>query len=516
MSPSRQYSPSNKGGENSDDGHELSSIPEGWQNLSELEAPAPVQDPDETPYAEYRSLEDENYSNREGSSRKTDTRPVGKDSRGQGGPDLRASASRSDQYEDVADAEDEYSVPPDVANLTEAVPDFVVENPEESHFYTHHSLEEELGQGQASARGSKKSGQGRSSRPPNDPDRNSRIATEIYIFSHLVFFSFLGTLARLGLTALTTYPADVTQWGSLWPNFAGTFVLGFLSEGAELLHHLTAPRSIARPRIQTTKESRSRDIETSPSSQSSDAAKPFEQKPATPIPLHIGLATGFCGSLTSFSAFMRDCFDALSGILVSSSAPPSPGQDFMSVAAVVITTMSLCVAALQGGAHLAILMKTMDKRLPRRLIRCFDKAVLILGIGCWAGAVIMCAIPPDRFQTRETWRGVALFALVFAPAGCLLRFVLSIKLNLRIFGFPLGTFCANMLGTLILAVVWDLQRIPSARIAGSIGAEYCEYLDVRVEQSPETTCIPVRCHQLFDGAGGGGHYHGLFEMDYRT
>ncbi|KAI0155597.1 CrcB-like protein-domain-containing protein [Pestalotiopsis sp. NC0098] len=476
MSPSQSYSPRSKGDDDDDDGHELSSIPEDWQNLSELEAPAPVQDPDEAPRAEYRSLEDEIDSNRSRASRQTEARSSRKDLGGQGGPQLRASDSRSDRSEDVADAEEDYSAPPEVANLTEAVPDSVVDNPEESHLYTHHSLEEELGQSQASARGSRRSGRGQSlsheqsSRPPDDPNRNSRVATEIYIFSHLVFFSILGTLARLGLTALTTYPADVIRWGSLWPNFAGTFILGFLSEGAELLHHPAAPRSISRPRIQTTKESKLRDVETSPSSQSLEAAQPAEQKPATPIPLHIGLATGFCGSLTSFSAFMRDCFDALSGILVSSSAPPSPGQDFMSIAAVVITTMSLCVAALKGGAHLAILMKTADKRLPRRVIRCFDKIVLILGIGCWVGAIIMCVIPPDRFQAQETWRGEVLFALVFAPAGCLLRFILSIKLNLRIFGFPLGTFSANILGTMVLAVVWDLQRIPNARIAGNIGA----------------------------------------------
>ncbi|KAK6214579.1 hypothetical protein LQW54_004301 [Pestalotiopsis sp. IQ-011] len=444
MSPSRPYSSGSRG-DTSDTGHELSSIPDGWHNLSELEAPAPVQEPDEAPLAEFRSWEDEISGNRERSPRQTEARSPGKDSGGQGGPHFRASESRSDPSEDAADAEAEYSAPPEVANLTEAIPDSVVENPEESHLYTHHSLEEELGQSQASVRGSRRSGRGQSlsqeqsSRPSGDPNRNSRVATEIYIFSHLVFFSILGTLARLGLTALTTYPADVIRWGSLWPNFAGTFILGFLSEGAELLHHPAAPRSISRPRIQTTKESRLRDVETSPSSQSLEAAKPAEQKPVTPIPLHIGLATGFCGSLTSFSAFMRDCFDALSGILVSSSAPPSPGQDFMSVAAVVITTMSLCAAALKSGAHVAILMKSMDKRLPRRVIRYFDKIVLILGIGCWVGAVIMCAIPPDRFQAQETWRGEALFALVFAPAGCLLRFFLSIKLNLRIFGFPLGT-----------------------------------------------------------------------------
>ncbi|ETS79726.1 hypothetical protein PFICI_09579 [Pestalotiopsis fici W106-1] len=476
--PQSWSSSSRKTNGSSNRDHELSSIPETWRDLSEIEAPAPVQNPDESAEAEYKSLEDEVSSQRRQSCRSQGEQDSSRGFQGRLSEHMVGSGQSLRWSDDVADAEEGYTAPPEVANLTEAIPDAVVDNPQEDHRYSHHSLEEELGQTQAAetptSRRFSRVGRSPSQEPPpsqnrETPTRKGRVATGIYLFSHLVFFSILGTLARLGLTALTTYPTDVIRYGSIWPNFAGTFIIGFLSEGAELWHHPAASRSIARPAIHNSKESLSPGHDTAQSGESVEAAMPAVNKPNVPIPLHIGLATGFCGSLTSFSAFMRDCFDALSGILVSSSSQPSPGRDFMSVAAVFITTLGLCAAALKAGAHTAILLKMLDKRFPRRLVHWADRIVLVLGTGCWAAAIIMCVVPPDRFRAPETWRGEALFAIAFAPVGCLLRFILSIKLNARIVGFPLGTFCVNMLGTLILSVVWDLQRIPKENMAIAIG-----------------------------------------------
>lgn len=58
--------------------------------------------------------------------------------------------------------------------------------------------------------------------PPSTPNQRSKgskvskFATELYTVSYLVFFSFLGTLARLGLQALTFYPGAPTVTGVLW------------------------------------------------------------------------------------------------------------------------------------------------------------------------------------------------------------------------------------------------------------------------------------------------------------
>ena len=94
-----------------------------------------------------------------------------------------------------------------------------------------------------------------------------------------------------------------------------------------------------------------------------------------------------------------------------------------------------------------------------------DKLAVVLGFGCWLGAVFLAIWPPDRGASTETWRGEVIFALVFAPLGCLLRFYSSLKLNGLVASFPLGTFAVNMLGTAVEGMAFDLQRV---RIASSL------------------------------------------------
>ena len=61
------------------------------------------------------------------------------------------------------------------------------------------------------------------------------------------------------------------------------------------------------------------------------------------------------------------------------------------------------------------------------------------------------------WPVHDAWRGQALFALAFAPIGCLVRFQLSVHLNRLIRSFPLGTFTANILGACVLGMAYDLQ-----------------------------------------------------------
>lgn len=281
----------------------------------------------------------------------------------------------------------------------------------------------------------------------------------------------LGTLARLGLSLLTAYPAEPARFTSLWPNFGGSLVLGFLSEGAELFRHPKAARSLSSRAPPIAKEDTG---ERSPSdTEAGGRGKEGGHTAAEsslPVPLHVGLATGFCGSFTTYSAFMRDSFEALAGMLGTASEP-SPGQDFMSVAAVIIITISMSIGGLKAGAHIAIFFKRYEKRLPRRVLRVMDRTSVVLGSTLWACAIAMAVVLASRPSTRGMWWGQTLPSLAFAPLGSLLRFAASMWLNNRVVGFPLGTFSVNMLGTLLLAVVWDLQRLPDRGIAVSIGGD---------------------------------------------
>lgn len=306
--------------------------------------------------------------------------------------------------------------------------------------------------------------------------RASNLESQIYTISHLIFFSIFGTLARLGLQALTFYPGAPVQTGLLWANVGGSLIMGFLSEDKNLFRMKQA----------------------SPQRDHLDEEKP-NPHPTTykkTLPLYIGLTTGFCGSFTSFSSFMRDTFFALSNALPvpiqhPSSAPISqninvprnPGYSFLAILAVLILTIGLSLLALQFGAHIALFLAPYTPSLPSLSSRkTLDRTVVLLAFGCWLAAMIMAIVPPDRpggpignaLIRPETWRSQALFALVLAPLGCLLRFYLSLSLNPLLATFPLGTFTANMLGTALEATFLDLQRVP---VGGLVGCQVLQGME---------------------------------------
>ncbi len=144
------------------------------------------------------------------------------------------------------------------------------------------------------------------------------------------------------------------------------------------------------------------------------------------------------------------------------------GYSFMALLAVITTTVALCVSALHIGAHLAIAVEPFIPILPFKLSRkVLDRLAVFLAFGCWLGAMLLAIFPPDRHDgDHEIWRGRAVFALVFAPLGCLGRFYASLYFNGKIASFPLGTFLVNIFGAIVLGMAWDLQRAPLGGVVG--------------------------------------------------
>lgn len=350
--------------------------------------------------------------------------------------------------------------------------------------------------------------------PSTQRQRASKLATEIYTVSYLIFFSILGTLARLGLQALTFYPGAPVQTGLLWCNVGGSLIMGFLSEDRKLFRDEWGPG---------TKKKMSKGQ--GKGSHRSDSANQRHAAVKKTLPLYIGLATGFCGSFTSFSSFMRDAFFALSNALSvpinhPSSAPISPtvdvrrnpGYSLLAVLAVLIITVGLSLMAIQFGAHVALFLEPFTPSIPYLFARkIIDRSVVILAFGCWLAAIFMAIWPPDRpggpvgnkSWAEETWRSQALFALVFAPPGCLLRFYASLHLNGRIKAFPLGTFVVNIFGTIMEAVFLDLQRVP---VGGMVGCQvlqgmsdgFCGCLTTVSTWVAELTALRIK-HAYFYG-----------------
>lgn len=287
----------------------------------------------------------------------------------------------------------------------------------------------------------------------------------------------MGTLARLGMQWLTFYPGTPIVTPVIWANFTGSFFFGFLAEDKRLFMDAWSPDPSSRSEKRSSKRS---DVSNEPPQVT--AAERMKIKKT--IPLYNGLATGFCGSFTSFSSFQRDVFLALSNNLPtpvnhpytastqvtnSSTVSRNGGYSFMALVAVVISTIALSLGGLIIGAHVALFLGRFTPRLSSRLSALIlDPLMLLLGWGSWLGAVFLAIWPPDRFGGNEQWRGTVLFALVFAPLGCLLRFYASLKLNPLVPSFPLGTFAVNMFGTAIEGMCYDIQHV-GVGVMGMVG-----------------------------------------------
>ncbi|KEF55431.1 uncharacterized protein A1O9_08181 [Exophiala aquamarina CBS 119918] len=277
--------------------------------------------------------------------------------------------------------------------------------------------------------------------------RHSRVVAELYTVSWLIFFSLLGTLARLGVVAITLYPNSPFPSRVLWANLGGSFTIGFLVEDRQLFRGEWGSPDPKAPSANHGKVKKT-------------------------LPLYIGLATGFCGSFTSFSSFMRDAFLALTNALASPSStspyhtdpvisPRNGGFSFLALLAILIVHPAISLAALQVGAQVALVSQPLLPTIPFKLGRkILDPLAVLLGFGCWLAAVLLAVWPAGN---AVHWRSRAVLPLVFSPPGCLLRFYVSKHMNARIPGFPLGTFVVNMLGTAVLGMAFDLQH------AGSIG-----------------------------------------------
>lgn len=312
--------------------------------------------------------------------------------------------------------------------------------------------------------------------------RRSHIATHIYTVSYLIFFSILGTLARMGLQALTLYNGAPVVFSLVWPNFGGSMFIGFLVED----------RNLFREQWGSPAEFPDHDA---PQDTFTEAKKAHGTVKKT-IPLYIGLATGFCGSFTSFSGFMRDSFLAMSNVLPAPTYHPgispassaiisrSGGLSFMAFLAVLITTICLSVSAVSIGAHVALFLSPITPTIPFRATRhIIDPLVVFVAFGTWLGAVFMTIFPPDRFSHHpDRWRSLVLFPIVFAPLGCLLRYYLSMHLNGIAPSFPLGTFASNIFSTMISAMGYDIQHTSIVGAGGTGSPTYHDLISCQVLQ----------------------------------
>ncbi|CCG82059.1 Predicted protein [Taphrina deformans PYCC 5710] len=224
----------------------------------------------------------------------------------------------------------------------------------------------------------------------------------------ITIFSILGTLSRLGLQSLNDYSGHLIP-PLVWAQFLGCAVMGFVTEYNRL----------------------------------------FPKKAPKNDALYLGITVGYCGSTTSFSAWILQVYEDLAN--TDGYARPK-GYNIISILTQVMVTMAASLAAFRLGNHLAIFADSLIplRAVPRLTSRPVMCLLCIVAIGFQAGTIITSGL-------RRDWRGTVAFAMVFSPVGALSRWYLSRTMNGINPAFPLGTFTANMVGSFLEGVFHLLQ-----------------------------------------------------------
>ncbi len=164
----------------------------------------------------------------------------------------------------------------------------------------------------------------------------------------------------------------------------------------------------------------------------------FEESPN----IKLGLTTGLCGSITSFSAVMVEAFALMRGGFVWNGF------------ALLLMTFALSFCAFFSGEHLASLTPAPSAQFLDDHRSIHYTSFLILFV-----PLIWCFF---------NWKLEIPLSLLLAPVGCIARFLLS-TLNTTWSTFPLGTFMANLLATTVLSALQVLDN-------SSIGNPACNWI----------------------------------------
>lgn len=239
------------------------------------------------------------------------------------------------------------------------------------------------------------------------------------IILSIVSGSIWGVLGRKGLMALTTYNGSFLS-GVIWANFAACIVMGMAVDSANVWKVLIDGGDYANKGI---------------------------------IGVYVGITTGFCGTLSSFSSVILEAFNKSADTLPSEYySYPNSAYGIMEFLAVIIAHMCLSLTGFQIGKHFIDMIDPALPALSRKVYRTLEKLWIVLGLVAFIIIVVLIGV-----KNNGSWRSWT-FACFFAPFGALSRFFLSKYLNHKIKNFPLGTFTANLWGTLLLAIFTLLGR----------------------------------------------------------
>lgn len=231
------------------------------------------------------------------------------------------------------------------------------------------------------------------------PQHSSQFWQLTETIAWITIFSIIGTLTRVGLTNLTN-SSDSLLGGVIWANFTGCVLMGFLVAD-NILRSVNVKH-----------------------------------------PLYLGLTSGLCGSITSFSSFALSVFVYLT-------SGDSAASGIRAMAADVISTAALSLGGLQFGKHLAAGIEKTVSPVSKSISRPLHIAgylAILFAIMVWAGVGIWIGI--GGHGELLAW------ACVFSPPGAIMRFWTSRWLNARRGQWwPWGTLMVNIAATGVLGAM---------------------------------------------------------------
>ncbi|KAJ3410720.1 hypothetical protein HDV05_003466 [Chytridiales sp. JEL 0842] len=253
-----------------------------------------------------------------------------------------------------------------------------------------------------------------------DPSDDPPLYTLLASISTL---SILGTLLRISLLYLTTYPS-APVFPLIYPQILGCLLMGFFATFF-------------------------------PSKTSYEA-------------LGVGLRTGLCGSLTTFSSFAVLAFKSLSGYELLETTGGlgvflgpkregggGGGVNIFSGVSVVGITLGASASAYLFGVEVAKTFK-MGESLRNNKNRnssssssVFNRATLLSTLVIYSIPLILLIVSSTSPSNFPAFLPSTSLACLLSSPGSLLRWWLSKKLNSP--SFPWGTLAANLTGTAVLA-----------------------------------------------------------------
>lgn len=228
-------------------------------------------------------------------------------------------------------------------------------------------------------------------------------------FCSLSVFAYVGVLTRVYLTQLSAWNG-LPLFPAFYPEVVGTAIMGIVISHKKLLE------------------------------------KNYKA-------LYQGLATGLCGSITTFSSWN----DNASVVLIQyNRESPDNATRFIGWITIIVLGLSGSVAALRFGEHLGSISPWSDQRsgervypTPQRLFRIIETLIFVI---LWLlTTVTVVAIPLFIYQRYDF-----MFSFILASLGTYTRWHLA-PWNNALHHFKLGTFIANISGTFILGIASVLE-----------------------------------------------------------